>query len=217
MAILFDFNGTMVFDEKYNKGAWRSYLEERIHRPVTDKDFADYIDGRNVGYTLEHFFQRKLTREEQLVLEEEKESLYRRLCRESGAFELAPGLEDFLNALKQQGVPMTIVTAAGLPNVKFFFESLNLERWFDMQKVVYNDGSCKGKPEPDMFLKAAANLGVSIKECFVFEDSKSGLEAGRRAGAKQVIRVLSNVNPIKGFECDREIRNYEDICYTDFF
>lgn len=216
MAILFDFNGTMVFDEKYNKSSWRTFLEARIHRPVTDQEFTDYINGRNIGYTFEHFLQKQLTQEEISALEEEKEGLYRELCRASGAFSLAPGLEKFLNSLKEQGVPMTIVTAAGLSNVEFFFESLNLEQWFDSKKVVYNDGSCKGKPEPDMYLKAASLLNTPIEECYIFEDSKSGLIAARRAGAKKVIRVLSMARREKDIDCDLEIESYTELNCVDY-
>jgi len=216
MAILFDFNGTMVYDERFNKAAWRSFLEACIHRPVTDQDFCDYIDGRNVAFTLEHFLQKTFSKEELAILEDGKESIYRRLCAESGEFVLAPGLEDFLNYLKEHKIPMTIVTAACLKNVQFFFEALGLEKWFDFDKVVYNDGSCKGKPEPDMYLKAAANLKAPIADCHIFEDSKAGLIAARRAGAKTVIRVLSMQYKEEGIDSDLEINTYHDLKYDAF-
>lgn len=216
MAVIFDFNGTMFFDEEFQEISWRRFVEQKINRSVSDDEFKKYIHGRNADFTLGYFLHETFTRNEIEVLEEEKESIYRDLCLKSDNFKLAPGLADFLDKLKQSGVLMNIATASGWNNVKFFFENLNLNRWFDIRKVVYNDGSCKGKPEPDMYLKAADNIGVSIKDCFVFEDSVSGIEDARRAEAKGVVKVLSSKENAVKMESDFEIQTYLNINYESF-
>ena len=72
------------------------------------------------------------------ALEEEKESLYRALCLASPDFALAPGLPEFLDALREREIPRNIATASALPNVRFFFEYLPLGRWFDfMTRYVF--------------------------------------------------------------------------------
>ena len=86
---------------------------------------------------------------------------------------------------------MTIATASGEKNVRFFFEHLGLDRWFSLERVALNDGTMKGKPEPDIYWKAAELLGIRPEECVVFEDAKSGIEAACRAGAARVIGVES--------------------------
>lgn len=190
-AVIFDFNGTMFFDEKFQEISWRQFLENKICRFVTDEEFQQYIHGRNVEITLSYFLPQTFTREEIIGLEEEKEVIYRKLCLESSEFKLAQGLPQFLDELVRQEIPITIATASGLNNVKFFFEKLHLDRWFEFDKVVFNDGTVKGKPEPDLYLKAADKLGVDIRDCVIFEDAKSGIEAARRAGAKKTIGVAS--------------------------
>ena len=70
-------------------------------------------------------------------------------------------------------------------------------KWFDINKVVYTDGSFKGKPEPDIFLKAAKNINVDIKNCAVFEDAILGIEAAKRANASKIIAVSSTLDTNK--------------------
>ena len=101
-AVLFDFNGTMFFDQRFQEDSWRRFLEPKIGRPVTEAEFQTYIHGRNMGEILAYFFSRPFSREETDVLEEEKESLYRALCLASPDFALAPGLPEFLDALRRR-------------------------------------------------------------------------------------------------------------------
>ena len=109
----------------------------------------------------------------------------------SSEFRLADGLPEFLDELADRQIPMTIATASMEKNVQFFFEHLGLDRWFSYDQVALNDGTMKGKPEPDIFLRAAELMGVRPEECMVFEDAKSGIEAARRAGACRVVGVAS--------------------------
>lgn len=88
-------------------------------------------------------------------------------------------------------MPFTIATASGLNNLKFFFKYFELEKWFDFDQVVYDDGTIPSKPEPLIYEKAAQNIGVSTCHCMVFEDAKSGIEAARRAGVHKIIGVAS--------------------------
>lgn len=191
LAVLFDFNGTMFFDEKFQEQSWKMYIQKQIGREVSDKEFQSYVHGRNADFTFSYFLKRSLFRTDIEKMEEEKEQIYRKLCLQSGEFKLADGLETFLNRLKQNNIPMTIATASGWNNVKFFFEHLGLDNWFEIERVVYNNGEIAGKPEPDLYLKAAEVLGVDINSCVVFEDSLSGIESALRANSKKIVRVAS--------------------------
>ncbi|MCI8881051.1 MAG: HAD family phosphatase, partial [Clostridiaceae bacterium] len=138
---IFDFNGTMFFDEAFQERSWREFLGQKTGRDVTDAEFQEYIHGRNADVSLPYFLQRSLSRQEIEDLEEEKEVIYRDLCLKSADFRLADGLPLFLDRLKQLDFPITIATASGWNNVQFFFDHLGLDRWFNLQNVVYNDGT----------------------------------------------------------------------------
>lgn len=132
--------------------------------------------------------------EEALKIGEEKEVIYRKMCLESPNFKLAVGLVDFLDYLKEKGIDRNIATASAFPNVKFFFDHLDLDNWFDINNVAYNDGIIPEKPDPSIFLLAAKNINVDIQDSIIFEDSYSGIEAAKRAGAKKIVVVDSMKN-----------------------
>ena len=194
-GILFDFNGTMFFDETLQRQSWECFLSERLGRAVADDEFQEYVRGRNAEETFRHFFGREFSREEVAALEEEKERVYRALCLQSAAFCLADGLPHLLDELASRGVPVNIATASGKNNVDFFFRHLGLHAWFARERVAFNDGTVRGKPAPDIYRKAAQNLGMDVRDCIVFEDSKSGIEAAKRAPARKVVGVSSASAP----------------------
>lgn len=66
-----------------------------------------------------------------------------------------------------------------------------MERWFDPEKIVYDDGTLPGKPNPDIYLKAARTIGLAPSRCVVVEDAVSGIEAARRAGAGYIVAMDS--------------------------
>lgn len=194
-GVLFDFNGTMFYDGEIQETSWRTYLQRKIGREVTEDEFQEYVHGRNADITLPYFLGKELSKKEIEELAEEKEIAYRELClADKNKFKLASGLIEFLDYLKESKIPFTIATASGLNNVKFFFEHLGLAKWFDMQNVVYDDGTIPGKPEPEIYIRAANKIGIPINECMVFEDSKSGIISAHRAGAYKIVGVASMSN-----------------------
>ena len=202
-GILFDFNGTMLFDSALQEDVWKKFLRSKIGREITNEEIHKYIHGENNKTVLSYFFNRVLSDGEVEELGEEKESMYWDMClKDTEMFKLAKGLPDFLDKLKEAGILITIATGAPLSNVKFYFEHLNLGKWFDINKVVYTDGSFKGKPEPDIFLKAAKNINVDIENCAVFEDAILGIEAAKRANAAKIIAVSSTLENNKLLSID---------------
>lgn len=189
-GVIFDFNGTMVFDEKFHMAAWRKFLLEKVGCEITDEEYRNNFQSVPAGDTVRKYFD-KVDDAEIIELVAEKEKIYRELCIESGEFKFAEGLENFLDKLKENNIPRTIATSAPLENVKFFFDNINLANWFNFEYVVYDDGTLPGKPAPDIFLKAAEVLGVEISDCVIFEDSRSGIRAAKHAHANKIVGVTS--------------------------
>lgn len=212
-GVIFDFNGTMVFDEKFHVSAWRKLISDKTGYEITDEEYQDNCQGIHADVIIKRYFKQKMGDFEIAELINEKEENYRRLCIESGKFKLVEGLEDFLNALKKNKIPCTIATSAPLDNVKFYFDNLNLENWFDFEYVVYNDGTLPGKPEPDIFLKAAEVIGVEISDCTVFEDSRSGIKAAKHAGTYKIMGITSthDKNHLLEVGADMSIANYKNL------
>ena len=212
-GVIFDFNGTMIFDKDFHDTAWRKFLENRIDRHISDEEFHNHVYGRSASDILSYFLQKNITGQESILIEEEKERIYREICLKSDKFHLAEGLPEFLDDLQKRQIPVTIATASAQKNMLFFFEHLGLARWFSLDGVVYNDGTFAGKPAPDIFWKASDLIGVSIGECAIFEDAKSGIASAKNAGAGYIVGVSSMLDEktLLSLGADTVIPNYQNI------
>jgi HAD superfamily hydrolase (TIGR01509 family) len=189
-GLIFDFNGVLWWDSHLQEQSWRQFSVQVRGEPVSDEEMAVHVHGRTNRYTLEYLAGRSLATSEVEQLSEQKERLYRRLCLDQGTdFDLSPGATELLESLAAHQIPRTIATASGWANVAFFVEHLGLDRWFDLDLLVYDDGARPGKPAPDIYLQAAANLGLPPGQCIVVEDSRSGIEAARAAGIGHIIAL----------------------------
>lgn len=189
-AWIFDFNGVLLWDSELQEQAWRTYSRAVRGVALDAEEMASRVHGRTNADVLAYVHRRDLTDAEVTAFAARKEALYRGLCLDLGDdFALSPGAVELLNALRAAGTPFTIATASDRGNVEFFFDRLALADWFDVAKVVYDDGSLAGKPAPDQYLRAAANLDTPPSACVVVEDSRSGIEAARRAGVAEIVAL----------------------------
>lgn len=190
---IFDFNGTLLFDTPAHADAWRAFLlEEGV--AVTDADIQKHIQGRPNPDILRHFLG-ELTDQEILTCSKRKEEKYRAVClQKNDWFRLVDGVPEMFDRLRAEGVPFTIATSSQWDNVSFYFEHLGLDRWFTPETLVFDDGKMRGKPAPDIYLRAMALIGCRPDECAVFEDSLSGIQAGRAAGAGWIVAVDSDLD-----------------------
>ncbi len=189
-GIIFDFNGTLFWDSEYHEIAWDKFLEKHNIK-LTAAQKKEYIHGRNNKDTLEILFKRKFSDAEVEEYSEQKEILYRNECLKHG-MQLAPGAVRLFEGLKERQIPMAIATAAGKSNVDFFIKQFHLLDYFKAEHIIYNDGTIKGKPAPDIFEKAIEQLGVNASKSIIFEDSFSGIKAAINCKVGNVIIVNSN-------------------------
>ena len=96
-----------------------------------------------------------------------------------------PGIEKLLDALEERSIPCAITSSSPRQRLESYLTPLNLYHRF--VKVISGYDVPKGKPEPDIFLHAAARLGKSPSECLVLEDSPAGLLSAHRAGCLPVM------------------------------
>lgn len=189
-SLIFDFNGTMFFDGQIQKASWRTFLAAEFGCTLTDAEFNEHIAGRNNRHTFTYFAGHDFDDHTLAELAEREEQRYRAACLAHPAvFHLVAGLPELLTRCQQDGMQLNIATASEAPNVDFFFEHLQLARWFDRDRVVLNDGHLPGKPAPDMFLQAMHQINAVPATSAIFEDSASGIVAANRAHAGQVVLV----------------------------
>jgi HAD superfamily hydrolase (TIGR01509 family) len=206
--VVFDFNGTLFWDTKIHNKAWDIFLEKNNVR-LSNKEKNIKIHGKNNKDILNILFSNQLSKEEINRLSTEKEEIYQKLCLQTD-MQLAPGAKEFLNFLKNINIPFTIATASELNNVDFYFNHLELSSFFDRSKVIYNDGSIKSKPNPQIFQKAINIMGLMGHETLIFEDSISGIIAAENAKAAKIIIVDSNDDDYSRWDY-QQIKNFMDV------
>jgi HAD superfamily hydrolase (TIGR01509 family) len=192
-GIIFDFNGVLWWDAPLIDEAWQRSARMLRGREFSAEELVNIVHGRNNGGTLEYLVGHPLGKEEIRRMIDERETYYRGLClRQGGKFRLSPGAVELLDYLRERGIPRTIATASEKTNVDFFVRELKLGRWFDPARIVYDDLVRPGKPAPDCYLAAAAEIGLAPSRCVVIEDSLSGIRAARAAGTGWVIGLRSS-------------------------
>lgn len=180
-AVLWDMDGTLIDSEEFHWLAWRDAMEAE-GRPITHEEFLETFGWRNDAI-LPHFFGGRATPEAILRIGDAKEEHYRRLVRQHGLTPL-PGAAEWLTRLKGEGWKQTIGTSAPRANADVIVDVLNWGGLLD--GIVAAEDVKRGKPEPDVFLAAAAKAGAEPARCIVVEDAIAGVEAGRRAGMKTI-------------------------------
>lgn len=199
-GIIFDFNGTLFWDSQLHLDAWREYSKKLRGKAFTDEEMLKYMFGRTNEDIIEYAIGKKPDKEMVEKLAGEKEAQYRTMCLERPEeLKLAPNATEFLDFLKQNNIPRTIATMSEWCNVEFYIKEFQLSKWFDLNKIVYSDGTIAGKPAPDIYIISAKNLGLNPEECVVIEDALSGIEAARLAGIGRIIAIASR-EPIEFYD-----------------
>jgi beta-phosphoglucomutase-like phosphatase (HAD superfamily) len=195
-GIIFDFNGTLLFDSQKHYDAWKVYSKILRGTSFSDDEMRKHMFGRTNEDIITYAIGKKPDAQLCAKYAREKEQVYRDMCiADKENFHLAPYAEDFLNYICQNNIPHTIATMSEWDNVEFYIKELNLPKWFDVEKIVYDDGTIPGKPQPDIYLKAANKLGLEPKDCIVVEDAISGINAAYAAGIGKIIAIASLESP----------------------
>jgi len=184
-AVLWDMDGTLVDSGELHFATWRDVLAELGHR-LTRAEFNGTFGQRN-DVILHRLIDPAMSTAEIARIGDHKETIYRQRVHTDGVA-LLPGALDWVQRLRAAGWRQAIASSAPRANTTAVIEGLGLQGLFDA--IAAAEDVSHGKPHPEVFLTAAAMLGVAPARCVVVEDAPPGLEAGRRAGMP-TIGVLS--------------------------
>lgn len=185
-GILFDFNGTMFFDSIKHKEAWNAFSLKYRNKPISDEEM-DLMHGQTNKQIIQLLIG-DMSDEESSTLSKAKEAMYRDACvHDPAMFHLVEGLPALLDTLKELGIPMTICSASIKENIDFFISSFQLDKWFDIEHIMYDDGIHLNKIS--MFREGAKAIGVDIKDCIVIEDSISGIDFAHQCQVDSIIAI----------------------------
>jgi beta-phosphoglucomutase len=180
-AVLWDLDGTLADSEEYHWLSWRDAMRAEGVDLSYDRFLASFGQRNDRilgGWLGEDTDPARIRR-----IGDWKEAEYRRLADERGLTPL-PGAREWVERLHRDGWKQAIASSAPRLNVETMLRVLQFDGLIDA--LVSADEVKRGKPDPDVFLAAAAAVSVPPARCVVVEDAPAGVEAGRRAGMKTI-------------------------------
>jgi beta-phosphoglucomutase len=180
-AVIFDLDGTLIDNNSYHLETWKKYVKN-IGRNISEEEYNANINGRTNRDVIEYVFGRKMNDEEIIKYSLEKEALYREIYQPY--IKPVAGLIELLEIFSNKNISMAIATSGIQPNIDFMFDYILIKKYF--KTVVNSSHIKKGKPDPEIYLKAASILNVPPKNCLVFEDAVVGIKSAKAAGMKVI-------------------------------
>jgi len=180
-AAIFDMDGTMVDNTPYHFKTWQTLYKKYGIGDLSEETYKTEISGVPIMDTVRSLFP-DADEETLKSLVREKEQLYQEIYTPF----IAPinGLENLLTELKDGGVKLAMASSASWDDIDFVLSHVKVRQYFDV--IIDGNRVSKGKPNPQIFLKAAADLQMRPEDCIVFEDSMAGIKAGNAAGMKVI-------------------------------
>lgn len=204
VAFIFDMDGVIIDSNPFHKVALKQFCQ-KYGKDLSEEQLKEKIYGRTNKDWITNVFG-KLDDKQLKAYAEEKEALFRKLYEQD--IHAVNGLISFLEAMDRLGIPRAIATSAPRLNVDFTLSHTGIEKYF--QVILDDSFISNGKPDPEIYLKTAQALGLAPENCIVFEDSLSGVQAGKRAGCK-VVGITTTHSPEELSETDFVIHDFNEI------
>ena len=176
-GVIFDMDGLM-FDTERLATVLRNQVGDELRIDMTE-EFLDSFRGQNPTAIRNAFLQRVGREFDFDGCMGRKDELQHRYIEEKGV-PLKEGLPELLEYLKGQDIRMAVATSTQQSLAEKMLKIAGVYEYFDA--VAYGNKVKRSKPFPNIFQKAAEDLGVPMRECLVLEDSISGVQAGKAAG-----------------------------------
>ena len=182
LGVLFDMDGVVLDTEKLYARFWA----EAAHALGYPMTYEQALGMRSLNSAagqakLESYFGPGVSR---AVMRDKRVELMDAFVAEHGV-EAKPGIHELLEALKEKGIRVAIATSSPKDRATAYLQSLGLLEKFDC--ICSGHDVMHGKPEPDIYLHAAACLGLQPENCLAIEDSPAGIESAYGAGCMPVL------------------------------
>lgn len=177
-AVIFDLDGVLVDSSAFHFEAWTAWAAEvGLGERVTRAWFRETFGRRNAD-VFSTLYDAPPSVEETQRQAERKEQIFRERSR--GRLAPLPGARELVEALHASGFRLALGTSAPRANATMMIAELGLADFFDVH--VTGDDVTDGKPDPQVFQRAAERLGIPSERALVIEDAVAGVEAAHRAG-----------------------------------
>ena len=205
-GLLFDLDGVITDTAKFHYIAWKNMAEKL--GIIIDEKFNEQLKGISRTESLERILEfggkaDAYTEEEKEKLAAQKNTEYVELLEELTPADILPGLLSVLDQAEALGMKSSIASAS--KNAPHILEKLGIKERF--AHIVDPNTLVKGKPDPEIFVRAAEAIGIKPEEAIGFEDAQAGIEGIK--GANMFAVGVSVGEPLHG--ADLIINSLEEI------
>lgn len=230
-GIIFDLDGVVTGTARVHGLAWESmfndYLKKKADRDGTpfvpfdrEKDYLEYVDGKPRMKGVESFLESRgielpfgdfddpPTKETICGLGNRKNKDFQKVLRKEGP-DVFDSTITFIRACQKRGVKIGVASSSR--NCRLILELGDIEAYFETRVcgIVSRKLNLSGKPDPDIFVTAAQNLGLQPHDCVVVEDAISGVQAGKNGNFGLTLGIAREI------DSDTLIQNGADIVVAD--
>jgi len=202
---IFDWDGVIIDSSRQHEESWERLARE-INKPLPKGHFKAGFGMKN-EFIIPNILAWSHDEAEVRRLSLRKEALYREIILEKGLSPL-PGVLTWLERLDAAGIPRAIGSSTHRENIEVSLDALGLRPFF--QQIVSAEDVSHGKPDPEVFLAAAAKIAMPPDRCVVFEDAHVGIEAAHRAGMRVI--AVATTNPLKDLgKADKAVNQLDEL------
>lgn len=201
IAWIFDLDGVLIHSMPLHVRVWERYIADL---GIQARDVETWMHGKRNSELVRDLLGNNLA--DDVVFEHgaAKERLFRQMLMASDLNQYrVPGVMEFLQ--RHEDIPKAIGSNAEPANIDFVLDRFGLRAYF--QVIVHGQEVNRPKPFPDVYLKAASQLHAEPRNCVVFEDSPTGVEAARAAGMRI---VAVETTPAEFHGVDLQIKDFLD-------
>ena len=211
-ALIFDMDGTLVDNMHYHHDAWMQFIDEKQLGIDAETFERDYHKGTIVE-VMARFFPHLKSEEALRAVGNEKEILYRDTF--GSLLQPLPGLHSFFEYLKAKDIPLGLATMGDQNNLDMTLKQLKIETYF--HSTTGGDQVTKGKPHPEIFLRAAAKIKMAPEYCLAFEDTQSGIQSAQAAGMDVVgVATQFSKQQLLNLGCVNAIADYTEMVLNPY-
>ena len=203
-AVILDMDGVVIDSIRCDFLAWKRIFS----RFEIELSFGEYkkFSGMKAWEILRQYVK-NISEHEANILEGKREKYFSE-CLKRGGVMIMSGTQSFLNLLVQNGIHISLATAATRNKVADILKHFNIESYFRV--IVTGDDVSRGKPDPETFLKVAEILNVRPEECVVIEDAPNGIMAAKNSNMKCI--AITTTHAYKELtEADKIIDSFTEL------
>lgn len=182
-AVIFDLDGLLVDTEPLQSQAFAAVLRAYGKTPILQANGLVHETGVRGDRNWQALKATYGITEELAVLRRKRRVAYEHLLEQHGVKPM-PGVRQIVPHLARQGLALAVATGSPQKHLRLILDTLSIAHYF--QVLVAGDDVTEGKPNPECYIKASAQLQVSPAECLVVEDAESGVRAAKQIGMKVI-------------------------------